>query len=203
MKISVGDYLAGFWAADRLPWEVKIAIVDSMQTPGKTYAYSIFKTKWGWFGLLASDKGLVRACLPMDSKAAAENILLDGIEGAKPDNNRFCDTENAVAAYYEGSEVDFSNVDVDLEAFTPFQRGVLLALRDIRHGQTITYGRLAAAAGVPKAARAIGGCMAKNPIPLIIPCHRVMGADGSLTGFSGFGGTETKRRMLQLEKCIL
>jgi methylated-DNA-[protein]-cysteine S-methyltransferase len=166
----------------------------------KQYAYSIFKTKWGWFGLLANEKGLLRACLPMDSKVAVENILLDGIGRALSDRKRFCDIENAVSAYYEGHEVDFSGVEVDLEAFTPFQQKVLRALREVKQGKTVTYGYLAELAGSPKAARAIGGCMARNPIPLIIPCHRVMGADGSLTGFSGFGGTQTKRLMLRLEK---
>jgi methylated-DNA-[protein]-cysteine S-methyltransferase len=165
----------------------------------KHYHYSVFTTKWGWFGLLAGENGLVRTCLPMNSKSAAQDILLAGIEGAKTDKKRLLEIENAVVTYYEGHKVDFSSIDVDLEAFTPFQQKVLLELRNIKHGQSITYGDLAAMAGSPKAARAIGACMAKNPIPLIIPCHRVMGATGALTGFSAPGGTETKRRMLQLE----
>jgi len=164
------------------------------------YAYSVFKTKWGWFGLLASEKGLLRACLPMDSKAEVQAVLLAGIESAVCDKDRFADIENAVSSYYEGADVDFSGIDVDLETLTPFQQRVLRALRNVRYGQTVTYGHLAAVSGAPKAARAIGGCMAANPIPLIIPCHRVTGANGALTGFSGFGGTETKRRMLKLEK---
>ena len=197
MKISVHAGIDQFSEGRSLPRTVKTAIVDSMKT-SKHYYYSVFRTNWGWFGLLAGDKGLVRTCLP-SSKSEVQDILLAGVEGAIADKNSFHDTEKAVFAYYDGNEADLSGIDVDLEAFTPFQKRVLLALRNVTHGQKVTYGHLAAMAGSPKAARAIGACMAKNPLPLIIPCHRVLGANGALTGFSAPGGTQTKRRMLQLE----
>jgi methylated-DNA-[protein]-cysteine S-methyltransferase len=165
----------------------------------KIYQYTIFMTKLCWFGLLADSTGLVRSCLPMDDKEAAKRCLLKGIEGAVLDKKPFFSIEKAVKAYYEGKQVDFSGIPVDLEVFTPFQRRVLTALRYISYGNTVSYGELAKLAGSPKAARAIGGVMAKNPLPLIIPCHRVVGSNGSLTGFSAPGGIQKKLRMLTLE----
>jgi methylated-DNA-[protein]-cysteine S-methyltransferase len=199
MKISVRAAIGQFAGGRGLPRTVKTAIVNRMKT-SKQYAYSVFMTNWGWFGLLSGDLGLTRTCLPMASKNAVEKALLNGIDGAMAAKNRLGDIENAVIAYYKGQQVDFSGVDVNLEAFTPFQKRVLLALRNVKHGQTVTYGNLAAAAGSPKAARAIGACMAKNPLPLIIPCHRVIGSNGALTGFTAPGGTQTKRKMLNLEQ---
>jgi O-6-methylguanine DNA methyltransferase len=86
---------------------------------------------------------------------------------------------------------------LDLAAGTPFQRKVWAALRQIPAGQTESYGRLAAALGTPKAARAVGSACGANPIPLLIPCHRVVPAAGGLGGFSG--GLHWKRRLLALE----
>ena len=87
---------------------------------------------------------------------------------------------------------------LDLEGGTPFQKKVWAALRQIPAGQTESYGRLAAALGAPKAARAVGGACGANPIPLLIPCHRVLPSGGGLGGFSG--GLQWKRRLLAMEK---
>lgn len=166
----------------------------------EAYSYTVFKTKWGWFGLLAGGKGLIRSCLPMDDNQLVKQYLLYGVQQASLDENRFSDIENAVKTYYEGKRVEFTGVAVDLEGFTPFQKAVLVALRHITYGQCVTYGSLAEIAGFPKGARAIGGCMAKNPLPLIIPCHRVIKQDGSFGYFSAAGGVDTKKRMLDLEQ---
>jgi methylated-DNA-[protein]-cysteine S-methyltransferase len=102
-------------------------------------------------------------------------------------------------AYAEGSPEDFTDVDVDPGVLTEFQRRVIRGCRRIRYGQTLTYAQLAAKAGCPGAARAVGNCMARNRIPLIIPCHRVIGSHGGLGGYSAPGGVSLKRRLLQLE----
>ncbi|MHC4289878.1 MAG: methylated-DNA--[protein]-cysteine S-methyltransferase, partial [Planctomycetota bacterium] len=102
--------------------------------------------------------------------------------------------------YYQGQPVDFSTVGVQLDGFSGFQQRVLFVLQTITYGQKISYGELAKLSDSPKAARAIGSVMANNPLPLIVPCHRVVKADGSCGQFSGAGGTETKKRMLELEK---
>jgi methylated-DNA-[protein]-cysteine S-methyltransferase len=81
---------------------------------------------------------------------------------------------------------------------TPFQLDVLRALQDVPYGATISYGELAQRIGRPKASRAVGGANARNPLPIVIPCHRVIGSDGSLVGFGG--GLEIKRKLLDLER---
>jgi methylated-DNA-[protein]-cysteine S-methyltransferase len=81
---------------------------------------------------------------------------------------------------------------------TPFQLSVLRALQDVPYGATISYGDLAQRIGRPKASRAVGGANARNPLPIVIPCHRVIGSNGSLVGFGG--GLEIKRKLLDLER---
>jgi len=101
--------------------------------------------------------------------------------------------------YAAGRPVDFSDVRIDFGGLSGFQRHVLNRCRRIPYGRTTTYGRLAAAAGSPRAARAVGNCLAANRFALIVPCHRVLAADGRLGGFSAPGGKRTKRRLLLLE----
>ncbi len=102
-------------------------------------------------------------------------------------------------AYAAGAADDFRDVEIDVQAHTPFQRRVLRACRRIALGSTRSYGELAAEAGAPGAARAVGNCMAHNRVPLVVPCHRVIGAGGKLHGFSASGGISMKRRLLELE----
>ena len=99
--------------------------------------------------------------------------------------------------YFAGDRVDLRRYRVDLSELPPFFRRALLAARSIPYGQTRSYGWVAARAGSPAGARAAGQAMARNPIPLVIPCHRVLGAGGALTGFGG--GLESKRVLLELE----
>jgi methylated-DNA-[protein]-cysteine S-methyltransferase len=166
----------------------------------RPYQYSIFKTRLGWFGILGCDKGLVRTCLPVAFKEACQRRLLSGIETAVPAKKAYRDLENDILSYYKGQPVDFSKVPVCLEGFTTFQQEVLAALRLVKHGKTVSYGELARRVKNPKASRAIGAVMAINPLPLIIPCHRVIKTDGSLGYFSAAGGIHTKQHMLDLEK---
>ena len=105
------------------------------------------------------------------------------------------DLQERIIAYFEGENVDFStDPAVNLDALTPFDRKVLQTCRKIPPGETTTYGDLAVRVGHPGAARAVGSALAHNPIPLIIPCHRVLRSDGSLGGFSAPGGLTTKQK---------
>lgn len=103
-----------------------------------------------------------------------------------------------LAAYFNGSGRQF-DIAIDWSAFTPFQEQVLKLVCEIKFGQTSTYQDIARQLGKPGAARAVGRANATNPIPIIIPCHRVLGADGSLQGYGGPGGVETKAWLLRLE----
>ncbi|MHC5214180.1 MAG: methylated-DNA--[protein]-cysteine S-methyltransferase [Planctomycetota bacterium] len=164
------------------------------------YRYTIFRTQWGWFGLLGGEQGLVRTCLPVAHKEAVQSRLLSDIPNAERSKKAFSVLKNAIEDYYKGSPADFGNVEVYLGDTSDFQRKVLTTLQTISYGEMISYSQLAKLAGSPKAARAIGMVMAQNPLPLIIPCHRVIKADGSVGQFSAAGGTDTKKRMLDLER---
>ena len=100
--------------------------------------------------------------------------------------------------YFAGRRVRF-RVGLDLSAVTAFQRRVLQACAGIPYGETVTYGELARRVGRPTAARAVGGALARNPVPLVVPCHRVIAGDGSLGGFSAEQGVRLKRWLLTLE----
>lgn len=111
------------------------------------------------------------------------------------DDDAFADVRAQLAEYFAGTRTSF---DLPLHpAGTAFQRKVWAALREIPYGETTTYGKTAAAVGVPDAARAVGLANGQNPIPIIVPCHRVIGANGSLTGYAG--GLDAKRWLLAHE----
>lgn len=164
--------------------------------------YTIFKTRPGYFGFCCTDKGVLRTCLPLKTRETVEDYLLAGIDDPVLDKDLLPDLYKQIIAYYEGDCVDFSKTPVDLSGLTPFTQKVLRACMKIKYGHTNTYKQLAEQVGSPYSARAIGGVMARNPIPLIIPCHRVLSANGSLCGFSAPGGLETKKWMLSIESKI-
>ena len=166
----------------------------------KTAKYTIFKTKWGYFGLAAADNGLLLTCLPAGEREKVKSHLLRKFPSARYDKALFKRVQEQIIAYFEGARVSFrEDVPVILNGLGVFTKRVLTACRDIEFGRIVTYGRLAKLAGKAGAARAVGGVMAKNPLPLIIPCHRVICANGSLGGFSASGGVNLKKRLLQLE----
>ena len=107
-----------------------------------------------------------------------------------------------IKAYLEAAITDL-NAAVDLSGCTPFQRKVLLSVKDIPYGQMITYAELAKRIGDPNALRAVGQALRRNPIPVAIPCHRVVHSDGTLGGYGGAIGSERKVKLLKLEGAIL
>jgi methylated-DNA-[protein]-cysteine S-methyltransferase len=164
--------------------------------------YLVFETAAGFCGIAWSGKGIARFQLPAKSAAAAERLLLRRLPGAEPGapTPEVAEVVAAVARYFEGLETDFSGIRLDLDGQDPFFTQVYSALRQVCWGQTTTYGALAAQLGVGReAARDIGQAMSRNPVALIIPCHRVLAAGGKLGGFSAPGGAATKIRMLALE----
>jgi methylated-DNA-[protein]-cysteine S-methyltransferase len=99
-----------------------------------------------------------------------------------------------------GEKIDLSGVPLDLQASPEFHRQVYQVARTIPPGQTLTYGEIAKRLGVPHESREVGQALGRNPIAVIVPCHRVLGADGKMGGFSANGGIATKRRMLEIER---
>lgn len=115
----------------------------------------------------------------------------------RSDPDAFGHVLTQLAEYFAGERAVF-DLPLTLEG-TPFQREVWQALREIPYGETRTYGDLAAALGRPNAARAVGLANGRNPLSIVVPCHRLVGSDGSLTGYGG--GLERKRYLLDLERC--
>ena len=169
----------------------------------KIVRYTVFLTRWGYFGLAGMQRGILRTVLPGEKKAAVERRLLEGLEKTVYEKDFMRQVQELVKAYFDGSYVDFGgDVMVVMEGGGKFSREVYERLRDVRYGQTISYGRLAELAGRSGAARAVGQVLAKNCVPLIIPCHRVICANGAAGGFSAYGGTRLKQKMLCLERKV-
>jgi len=106
---------------------------------------------------------------------------------------------NGMTAVLAGEAADLRELPLDERGIDDLRRAVYAATREIKPGTTRTYGEIARAIGRPDGARDVGTALARNPFPIIVPCHRVVAANGALTGFSAPGGLETKRRMLELE----
>jgi methylated-DNA-[protein]-cysteine S-methyltransferase len=167
-----------------------------------THHYRIFETAGGFCGIAWNDAGITRFQLPMRSAEAAERGLRRRLPGAEPGAPP-PEVAEAVAAaqrYFAGEETDFSRFAIDLGEQDAFFRQVYAATRQVGWGRTTTYGALARELGAgPEAARDVGQAMAKNPVPLFIPCHRVLAAGGKVGGFSAPGGSAAKSHMLALE----
>ena len=167
-------------------------------------SHHVFETAFGFCGIAWSGRGITRFLLPMDTAEAAREQLArrapTSREAQAPGPAR--DAVSAAIAYFAGGEEDFNAIALDLDGIEPMPRAIYAAARRIGYGHTTTYGALAAEAGFPNAARETGTALGRNPVPLIVPCHRIMAAGGKLGGFSAPGGTRTKRRMLALEKAL-
>jgi methylated-DNA-[protein]-cysteine S-methyltransferase len=164
--------------------------------------YFIFETAGGFCGIAWNDVGIMRFQLPTKSLEATQRILLRRVPGAEPGTPtaEIAEAVAAVKRYFEGEETDFSGFALDLDGQDAFFKQIYIAARRIGWGRTTTYGALAKELGAgPEAARDVGQAMAKNPVALIIPCHRVLAAGGKVGGFSAPGGSAAKIRMLELE----
>jgi O-6-methylguanine DNA methyltransferase len=158
-----------------------------------------FETSLGRCAIAWSERGVVRVRLPGADDGHVRRPL-DDLGGAETDPPPFIAAAILdIAAHLGGELRDFHDVPLDLSAVGDFPRRVYAAARMIPAGRTATYGEIAERAGAPGEARAVGRALGANPIPLIIPCHRVVDASGGLRGFSARGGTLTKGKLLALE----
>lgn len=167
-----------------------------------THHYHVFATAGGFCGIAWSNVGITRFQLPTSSAEATGRLLLRRIPDAEA-STPTPDVADAIAAvkrYFGGEEIDFSAFTLDLGQQEAFFEKIYAAARKIGWGRTTTYGALAKQLGAgPEAARDVGQAMARNPVALIIPCHRVLAAGNKIGGFSAPGGSTAKQRMLELE----
>jgi methylated-DNA-[protein]-cysteine S-methyltransferase len=161
-----------------------------------------FPSELGWMALVQLENKIQHLCFGHPSRLAVVNAIQTSIPDSEVEWNQPSSDEKRwigqVQAYAAGRKVDLSKLPVDESTMTSFQTKVRKMCRNIRAGHVKTYGELAAAAGSPGAARAVGSVMSRNPTPLIVPCHRVVGSTG-LGGFSAADGLIMKRRLLALE----
>jgi len=163
--------------------------------------YSLFETPWGIFGYVAEEDRLLATYLPRKVQEIRKSVRRRWPE-ARERADALPAFRREVENYYAGTRVSFST-EIDLTGAPGFRRRVLQACRRVIYGMTASYADLAGEAGNPRAARAVGGAMAHNPLPLVVPCHRILRSDGSIGGFSTPKGISEKRRMLELEACVL
>lgn len=159
-----------------------------------------FQTKYGKCLLIWSERGLSAVVLANTTYSAE-----------KHNRYRLCsetpawveEVKNQIVLYFEGQPLALESlrkIKLDFGNISPFRRKIYKKLRSVKSGEIITYNDLAQAASAPRAARAVGTAMAKNPFPLIIPCHRVIKSDGSCGAYSALSGTKTKIELLKMEQ---
>jgi methylated-DNA-[protein]-cysteine S-methyltransferase len=171
----------------------------------ETYFYERVPCSFGDVGIVYRGDGqnprLRRIILPLEGMAMEERIRRE-FPGARPASSR-TEITDRIGCFLAGEAIDFSRPDLDLEGISDFPRRALTACRGIPRGRVMAYGQLAAAAGTPGGARAVGNAMALNPFALIIPCHRVIRAGGSLGGYGGGHiGLAMKKALLLLEGVV-
>jgi methylated-DNA-[protein]-cysteine S-methyltransferase len=177
-----------------------ISIVGDPATPkleqsmeGVKSELLVFETALGTCGLRWNEEGVAEVLMPGSRELA-------GHHRTESPPRPLREAITRIVSLLEGESDDLCSIALDERALDDFSRHVYAATREIGPGSTATYGEIARAVGSPDAARAVGGALASNPFPIIVPCHRVLAADGALHGFSAPGGIATKRKMLEIER---
>jgi methylated-DNA-[protein]-cysteine S-methyltransferase len=162
--------------------------------------FALFDTALGTCGVAWRGGRIAAVAFPAATRERTRARLrrsIDGPEAAPPD--AVAAACSSIAELLNGEAIDLASIALDHENLPEFDRRVYEVAREIGPGKTITYGEVAQRLGDPTLAREVGAALGRNPTPLIVPCHRVVAADGRLGGFSAPGGRETKRRLLEIE----
>lgn len=168
-------------------------------------SFALFITAIGWCGIAWGDRGVVGVQLPeRDEHATRFRIrrrFPDARETAPPGEipGEIQRAIDDIVALLRGEARDLSHLRLDVDGVPEFHRRVYQAARTVPPGRTVTYGEIATVLGAPGSARAVGKALGQNPFPIVVPCHRVVAADGKPGGFSARGGVATKLRMLAIE----
>jgi len=172
---------------------------DWFAATAPTLVWDSFQSPIGPMYLAASERGINHVVF----RVSEENFLarLDPLAHIRHDSAALAEAVDELLAYFDNPTRGF-DIPLDLTDVTPFQRQALQLIRGIPTGRVWTYKDVAEKLGKPKASRAVGQAMARNPVPIIIPCHRVVGSGGALTGYGGGGGIATKRWLLEFEGAL-
>lgn len=170
--------------------------------------YSIFKIRFsakggsasggGWCGIVGDDKAVKRIILPIAKRKPVLQRIQKEYPKATKNSSALKKSSQVIINYFNGTTRRLV-LPIDLDGYTEFERKAYKSLSQVSYGKLITYCGLARSIGKPKSARAVGNTMAKNPLPLVIPCHRVVKSDGSIGNFSAEGGVALKKQLLELE----
>ncbi|WP_084488343.1 methylated-DNA--[protein]-cysteine S-methyltransferase [Nocardia niwae] len=178
--------------------------VSGLTAPSRPVAATLFDTAIGRCAIAWSGAGVIRFQLPEGSPAATRARITRAHAGQKlpeePPTAAIAEAIAGIRAHLAGELDDLRWIAVDTSGIPEFHRAVYAVTRAIDPGHTLSYGQVAHRVGAPGAAQAVGQALGRNPIPLIIPCHRVLAADHALHGFSAPGGIDTKQRLLTIER---
>ena len=161
--------------------------------------YDVVDSPLGPLLVASTDRGLLRIVYDADPDSELERIARLAGPRVLRSSRQVEPVRRQLGEYFDGDRRAF-DLDVDLRGVAPFAERVLHELARVPYGETTTYGGLAERAGAPKAARAVGTVMNRNPVPIVLPCHRVIGANGALVGYGG--GLPKKERLLRLEGAL-
>lgn len=168
-----------------------------------TARFSLFPTSIGDCGIAWRGELVIATQLPEKSSAAAAARLAKRAGASKGDPPPVIQQViDSITALLEGERTDLSDINCDFSRIETFEEKVYIATRAITTGETLTYGAIALQLGDKHFAQNVGRALGRNPFPIIVPCHRVIGANDKLVGFSAHGGVETKRRMLAIEGAL-
>jgi len=172
-----------------------------MTTVHRTNLALLFPSALGWMATVWNGPLLTRITFSYKTRDSVAAAI--GIANVQANMTKLA-TQNELVSrlqtFAEGDADDFLDIEIADQSLTKFQRQVVRCCRKIPYGQTVTYSQLASQTGSPRAARAVGSVMASNRFPLVVPCHRVVGANGRLGGFSAPDGVRMKQRLLNLER---
>lgn len=179
--------------------ESRRRVKDWFAEAAPTLWWDVIESPLGALYVASGEKGL--RCLIFGVSKEEFFSELDPLAQMVRDPHRMAAITEQLRAYFDEA-FSYFDLPVDLSSMTPFQQNALRVARNIPAGTVWTYKQIAEAVGKPNASRAVGQAMARNPVPIIVPCHRVVGSSGSLTGYGGTGGITTKRWLLQLEGAL-
>lgn len=158
--------------------------------------YQVLKTTRGWVAVAFTGRGILALTLPVENSERAIEALQGKIALPLARGQGYGNLARDLNRYFRGKKISF-DYRLDFPGGTPFQRRVWALLRRIPYGETQSYREVARAVGMPRAARAVGQAVGANPIPLLVPCHRVVASNGTLGGYAW--GRRWKRRLLEVE----